>query len=108
MLPGPPRELRPMFDTTVVTLVQREFPPAAPFVCRTLRTTGLGESAVQEKVKVALDALVTAGLGVGYCARVGQVDVRLTASNGNAAGLVREAEAIVQRTLGLHSDGGED
>src|SRR6266567_1766591 len=36
MLPGPPRELRPMFTDTVVPLLQRCLPPANPYVCRTL------------------------------------------------------------------------
>jgi nicotinamide-nucleotide amidase len=43
MLPGPPRELRPMFDDSVVPLVKREFADEI-FVCRTLRTSGIGES----------------------------------------------------------------
>ena len=51
MLPGPPRELRPMFDNFVVPLLRREFPLDAPFVCRTLRTSGIAESLVQEKLK---------------------------------------------------------
>ena len=79
MLPGPPRELRPMFDEQVVPLLRREYPPAAPFVCRTLRTSGIAESRVQEKIGPPLAALVAIGLEVGYCARVGQVDVRLSA-----------------------------
>ena len=36
MLPGSPRELRPMFDDAVVPLLKREFAPEK-FVCRTLR-----------------------------------------------------------------------
>ncbi len=108
MLPGPPRELRPMFDDAVVPLLQKEFPLAAPFVCRTLRTGGIGESAVQEKIKTPLAALVAAGLEVGYCARVGQVDVRLTANNKDAAAVVRAAEAIVQKILGAQIYGFDD
>ena len=108
MLPGPPRELRPMFDAAVVPLLQREFPLAAPFVCRTLRTGGIGESAVQEKIKPPLEALVAAGLAVGYCARVGQVDVRLTATGAEAAQRVCEAEAVVQKILGANIYGFED
>jgi nicotinamide-nucleotide amidase len=54
MLPGPPRELRPMFDELVTPLLKREFPAEAPFVCRTLRTGGIGESAVQEKIQSPL------------------------------------------------------
>ena len=108
MLPGPPRELRPMFDAAVVPLLQQVFPPAAPFVCRTLRTSGLGESAVQEKIKTPLDPFVAAGLEVGYCARVGQVDVRLTANGAAAASIVRAAEAVVQNILGANIYGYDD
>ena len=39
MLPGPPRELRPMFDAQIVPLLQREF-AASVFICRTLRSSG--------------------------------------------------------------------
>ena len=46
---GPPRELRPMFSELVLPLVLKEFPLARPFVCRILRTTGLGESANRKK-----------------------------------------------------------
>jgi nicotinamide-nucleotide amidase len=108
MLPGPPRELRPMFDASVVPLLQREFPLQAPFICHTLRTGGIGESAVQDKIKTSLDPLVAAGLEVGYCARVGQVDVRLAASGADAADIVREAEAVVQKILGPNIYGFDD
>jgi nicotinamide-nucleotide amidase len=108
MLPGPPRELRPMFDATVVPLLQREFPRPAPFVCRTLRTGGVGESAIQEKIKPPLEALVVAGLEVGYCARVGQVDVRLTANGTDAARVVDAAEIVVQKILGANIYGFDD
>ncbi|MEI9959808.1 MAG: molybdopterin-binding protein [Limisphaerales bacterium] len=100
MLPGPPRELRPMFDAAVGPLLQREFPVELPFVCRTLRTGGIGESAVQEKIQPSLVALVADGLDVGYCARVGQVDVRLSARSLDAGRIVREAEAVVQKNSG--------
>jgi nicotinamide-nucleotide amidase len=96
MLPGPPRELRPMFDDQVVSLLRREFPLDAPFVCRTLRTSGSAESRVQEQIQPPLAALVAAGLEVGYCARVGQVDVRLSARGAGGEKMVREAEAIVR------------
>ncbi len=35
MLPGPPRELRPMFADLVVPLLRRELPLVSGFVCRT-------------------------------------------------------------------------
>jgi nicotinamide-nucleotide amidase len=108
MLPGPPRELCPMFDNLVVPLLRREFPLDAPLVCRTLRTSGIAESLVQEKIAVPLDALVAAGLEIGYCARTGQVDVRLSARGAGGEKIVRAAEAIVQKILGAHIYGFDD
>jgi nicotinamide-nucleotide amidase len=108
MLPGPPRELRPMFDDSVVPILRREFPLEIPFVCRTLRTGGVGESAVQEKIQSPLAALVADGLEVGYCARVGQVDVRLAARGAGREKKLRAAEAIVQTILGANIYGFDD
>jgi len=108
MLPGPPRELRPMFADSVVPLLGRELPLASGFVCRTLRTTGIGESVVQEKVGGPLQRWVEAGLELGYCARPGQVDVRLAAQGSAAGQQVREAEAVVRELLGPHIYGVED
>jgi nicotinamide-nucleotide amidase len=108
MLPGPPRELRPMFDESVTPLLLREFPAEAPFVCRTLRTNGIGESVAQDKIAAPLQPLVAAGLEIGYCARVGQVDVRLSARCADAERIVREAEAMVQKILGANIYGFDD
>jgi nicotinamide-nucleotide amidase len=108
MLPGPPCELRPMFDDFVVPILRREFPLEIPFVCLTLRTGGIGESAVQEKIQAPLAALVADGLEVGYCARAGQVDVRLAATGADAEKIVRAAEAVVQKNLCANIYGFDD
>ena len=108
MLPGPPRELRPMFNEQVVPLLRREFPLEAPFVCRTLRTSGIAESLVQDKIQTPLAALVATGLEVGYCARVGQVDVRLSARGAGGEKTVREAEAIVRTIFNAQIYGVDD
>jgi len=107
MLPGPPRELRPMFDQQVVPLIQREFAEEI-FICRTLRTTGIGESRVQEYVAADLQPLVARGLEIGYCARPGAVDVRLTAGGATAEKLVADSTAVVQRILGTNIFGFDD
>ena len=104
---GPPRELRPMFDQQIVPLLHREF-AAETFVCRTLRTSGIGESRVQEFVEAALQPVVARGLEVGYCARPGAVDVRLTASGADAKELVAEGARIVQTILGASIYGFDD
>ena len=107
MLPGPPRELRPMFDAQIVPRLQREF-AAEIFVCRTLRSSGIGESRVQEFVEAGLQPLVARGLEVGYCARPGAVDVRLTASGAGAEKIIGEGEAVVRKNLGAHIFGVDD
>ncbi|HWY30214.1 MAG TPA: competence/damage-inducible protein A [Candidatus Acidoferrum sp.] len=107
MLPGPPRELRPMFDQSVFPFLQREL-AGETFVCRTLRSTGIGESIVQEMVEGHLLSLMKTGLGVGYCARPGAVDVRLTASGAQAPETVRAGETIVRNILGPNIYGWDD
>lgn len=108
LLPGPPRELRPMFTDSVIPLLRRILPSESIFVCRTLRATGTTESAVEGKVGGLLLQLVEAGLELGYCARPGQVDVRLAAHGPKAADLVAQAEALVCPQLGLDLYGSEE
>jgi len=107
MLPGPPRELRPMFDSAVAPLIRREFAKEI-FVCRTLRSTGVGEARVQELIEAKVAALVQQGLGIGYCARPGAVDVRLTAGGERAEQLVSDGAAVVKSILGGQIYGADD
>ena len=99
MLPGPPRELHPMFDACVIPLLKRVFGGGEPFACETVRTTGVPESVVQEHIQAPLAALVEEGLDVGYCARPGEVDVRLSARGAAARDTVDSAVGIVRRIL---------
>lgn len=100
MLPGPPRELRPMFTAEVLPWVRRTFAQEVPFVCRTLRSTGVPESTMQHQIAAPLAGLVKRGLEIGYCARPGEVDVRLVARGPDAIALVAEAETTVRREVG--------
>lgn len=97
-----------MFNKQVVPLLRQVLPPEREFVCRTLRTTGIGESMVQEKIETPLAPLVAAGLEVGYCARIWQVDIRLSAHGGTAQSLVRDAECVVRGLLAPQIFGEED
>lgn len=108
MLPGPPRELRPMFSTQILPLLQTACPPPEPFNCLTLRSTGIGESVVEERIGHLLEPLVKAGLELGYCARSGEVDVRLAARGPARTELVASAEQIVRGQLQAHIYGVED
>jgi nicotinamide-nucleotide amidase len=108
MLPGPPRELKPMFTEQVLPLLQARFPDRPAFVCRTLKSTGIGESMVETQIAGPLQRLVEAGLEIGYCARFGEVDVRLVGHGEQAETLVTEAEATVRSLLSKHIFGADD
>lgn len=97
LLPGPPRELQPMFSAQALPIIHGLLPAGHERPgCRIYRAVGLGESAVEALVGPALEAV--AGLEIGYCARMGEVDVRCI----GLAPALAEAEAIVQPALGAH------
>lgn len=93
LLPGPPRELQPMFLQTVVPILRRIVGQEETFACRTYRIVGMGESYVEEAIGEEL--LAINGLELGYCARMGEVDLRVIGS----AGILEQADAIVRAKL---------
>lgn len=97
LLPGPPRELRPMFAQQVLPILNRLWPTEQERPgCRIYRTVGLGESAVEALVGPRLEAI--AGLEIGYCARLGEVDVRCI----GLAPALAAADDVVRPALGEH------
>ena len=97
LLPGPPRELRPMFEEQVLPLIRREFAGDLPVVdCRVFRVAGMGESSVEERVRPVLKNLNH--LEIGYCARPGEVDVRLVARGKSKTDVRRLADEAEKRT----------
>ena len=75
LLPGPPRELYPMFEAEVVPRLRalsgiEEVPD-----CLELKFVGIGESDFHQGVDEQLESI--GGLEHGYCARPGEVDLRL-------------------------------
>jgi nicotinamide-nucleotide amidase len=102
MLPGPPRELRPMFTNQVVPFLRAKLSLPEDFVCRTFKTTGLGESLVEERIASPLRTLTQQGLELGYCARVGEVDVRCIARGAGASQIVTQAGEVIRALLSQH------
>ena len=93
LLPGPPRELYPMFEAEVVPRLQAMSGIEEVPGFQELKFVGIGESDFHEGVDRVLEAIP--GLEHGYCARPGEVDLRLM---GPAARL-REARDVVQGTF---------
>ena len=77
LLPGPPAELKPMVEHSVMPLLEDLADEDIPHL-RVFRLVGIGESDLQELVDDSLHQVE--GLEVAYCARVGEVDVRLVGS----------------------------
>ncbi|MEE2948325.1 MAG: competence/damage-inducible protein A [Verrucomicrobiota bacterium] len=102
LLPGPPRELRPMFAQQVLPFLEEQWPLRQAFHCRILRSLGIGESAVEEMLREPLRSLKDRGLELGYCARIGQVDIRLSGSGPDMPTVIDEAEAAVRAVIGKH------
>jgi nicotinamide-nucleotide amidase len=92
MLPGPPRELRPMFQAYATPII-RKIVGHSDLRAMIFRTSGIGESAIQELVGADLDTIPA--VEVGYCAHVGAVDLRLIGT-GSA---VEQGATIVRNKL---------
>jgi nicotinamide-nucleotide amidase len=97
-----------MFTRQVVPLLNSRMPLPPAYACQTLRSTGIGESVVEERIAPALAKLVDAGLEIGYCARPGEVDVRLVSRGPGAEARVLEAGETVRALLGASVYAAED
>lgn len=75
LLPGPPRELYPMFEAEVVPRLESLAGIENPPEMVELKFIGIGESDFHQGIDDQLEAI--AGLEHGYCARLGEVDLRL-------------------------------
>ena len=108
MLPGPPRELRPMFDDQVLPFINKYLPLEKEFQCRTLRSLGIGESMVEEMLLGPLQPLMDRGLELGFCARIGQVDIRLSGIGPGMPAIIAEAEAAIHAAIDKQIYGTDD
>ena len=102
LLPGPPRELHPMFRDSVLPILRQVTSQQIATGRRMYRVAGMGESLVEEAIGERL--LQVPGLELGYCARPGVVDLRVI--GGSSA--LEQAEKIITEGLGaavFSSDG---
>ena len=79
LLPGPPRELYPMFHAEVVPRLRALGGTDVIDTVKEMKFVGIGESDFHEGLDADLSAIE--GLEVGYCARLGEVDLRLIGSD---------------------------
>jgi nicotinamide-nucleotide amidase len=102
-LPGPPREMRPMWDGWVVPRLEARG-LGRPIASVTLRLTGIGESAIADRLGALLSGTKPQ---VATYARADAVDVRIWthadgADRSQADALVAATEARIVELLGEH------
>jgi nicotinamide-nucleotide amidase len=106
VLPGPPRELQPMFRAFVMPILRSIVQISRNGGLQSAASTGLierrlykiacvGETMIEEAIGDKV--LAVPGIELGYCARPGEVDVRIVGKSDPIA----RADAIIKKELGL-------
>lgn len=114
LLPGVPTEMRGLLAEEVVPrLLEREGQVTAPRVVRSrvLRTTGIPESALAERIGPIEDEIASPSLTLAYLPSMDGVDLRLTAWSlepAEADARLASAATRLERTLGEHYYGDGD
>jgi nicotinamide-nucleotide amidase len=93
LLPGPPKELQPMVAQDVIPRLRALLPDGASREMQIWRVVGVPESTVEEAVG---EALIDLGIEPGYCARPGEVDVRIIGLQQQ----VQDAEVLLKKAFG--------
>lgn len=103
MLPGVPREMRGMFADRLLPLVlERRRGPQTVVRSTTVRTTGIAESALSDRIK-SIDGLDLEGLSLAYLPGWEGVDLRLTArglSGEEADARLARVSAVLRQAAG--------
>src|SRR5438477_7156972 len=94
LLPGPPRELQPVFRDSAMSILRSIVKGPPRFERRFYKIAFMGESVIEEAIGEKV--LAIPGVELGYCARPGEVDVRII---GKHAAL-DQADQIVRAQLG--------
>ena len=91
MLPGPPRELNPMFDESVVPYLRER--SDGVYISRVLRLCGVGESTAEDMIKDLIEAQTNPT--IAPYAKLNELTFRITASAKTEA----EAHALMEPTV---------
>lgn len=108
-LPGPPREMKPVFRESIIPLLKRAFPSPVHQSILQIHTAGRSEGDINECIKDLFGA--RPDVTVALLASGGLVRVRLTLRAENEAGLAslrQEMTEEVHRRIGLDDIWGED
>src|ERR1700730_4129444 len=95
VLPGPPRELQPMFRESVMSILPEIVQTPSTIERKLYKIADRGESLIEQAIGEKI--LAIPGIELGYCARPGEVEVRVIGE----ADAVEKADQIIRSELGL-------
>jgi nicotinamide-nucleotide amidase len=94
VLPGPPRELQPMFRKSAMPILKSILKVPLSVERRSYSIAGIGESLVEKAIGEKV--LAIPGIELGYCARPGEVEVRIIGDRR----AMQVADTIIRGELG--------
>ena len=95
VLPGPPRELQPLFRDSVMSILREIVKTPSAIERRLYKIADRGESLIEQAIGEKV--LAIPGIELGYCARPGEAEVRVIGE----AHAVAKADEIIKSALGL-------
>jgi nicotinamide-nucleotide amidase len=95
VLPGPPRELQPMFRKFAMPILHSIIQVPLSVERRSYSIAGMGESQVEKAIGEKI--LAISGIELGYCARPGEVEVRIVGT----PDAIQMADGIIRGELGV-------
>ncbi len=95
VLPGPPRELQPMFHESVMSILRGIVQAPSTIERKLYKIADRGESLIEQAIGEKI--LAIPGIELGYCARPGEVEVRVIGE----ADAVEKADELIRSALGL-------
>jgi competence/damage-inducible protein CinA-like protein len=102
ILPGPPRELQPMFRKFAMPILKSIIEVPLSVERRSYSIAGVGESLVEKAIGEKV--LAIPGIELGYCARPGEVEVRVVGD----PSAIQAADAVIRHELGISIFSGDN
>lgn len=109
LLPGPPRELKPMFKDYAIPWIQSRMPESLPLYSRMLKFAGIGESSLEHALLDLIERQTDPT--IAPYAKEGEVCIRLTtrsADPASAAERLTATEALIRARVDDHLYATED
>ena len=98
-MPGVPYEMKKMMESTIIPKIQEQF-HTPPLYHKIIKTAGIGESWLSERIKDWEDNLPE-HIKLAYLPSLGQVKLRLTATGQDLISLEKEVQELIDQLLPL-------